>query len=122
MNVASSKVQGAAQDLRNLCPAVTTGSGTVRHRNHTLAACQVRTAGDLPTSCARRGLRQSERDGKNQLSAHEKVAVWDKTATRTRLHLHVLNWAGARGAGGKTSRRGKLPGAVKLPAEGYYMM
>ena len=112
MNVANSKVQGAAQDLRNLCPAVTTGSGTVRHRNHTLAACQVRTAGDLPTSCARRGLRQSERE-----SAHEKVAVWGKTTTRTRLHLHVLNRAGARDAGGKTSRRGTLPRAVKLPTD-----
>jgi hypothetical protein len=117
LNVASSKVQGAAQDLRNLCPAVITGSGTVLHRNHILVACQVRTAADLPASCARRGLRQSERE-----SAHEKVAVWGKTTTRTRLHLHVLNRAGARDAGGKTSRRGKVPGAVKLPAEGYYMM
>ena len=76
MNVASSKVQGAAQDLRNLCPAVITGSGTVLHilyRNHTLVACQVRTAADLPTSCARRGLRQSERDRGNQLFVSQRM-------------------------------------------------
>ena len=73
MNVASSKVQGAAQDLRNLCPAVITGSGTVLHRNHTLVACQLRTAADLPTSCARRGLRQSERDGENQLFVSQRM-------------------------------------------------
>ena len=71
---------------------------------------KVRTDANLPTRSIRRGLGQSGRDGTNRLFVTQRdatVEVWDKTATRTSLHLHVPNRAGARDAGRKTSRRRK---------------
>jgi hypothetical protein len=88
-----------------------TSSGSNRHQHGGYSSgVKVRTATSLPTSSIRRGLGHSERDGTNHLFVTLRdatVEVWDQTATRTSLHLHVLNRVGARDAGMKTNRRRK---------------